>query len=177
MRYLISIFALLAIISCNKNNDEINEPVFSGFYKIDKITSSELIDLNDDGQFSNNLKNEINNYFTNDIYDLEIRPNFTNDYQHKLISFYLPEPYFYLDYPGHPNGYVEYARGAFGISYEYKGEITLMNQSENKESTNVKEFKLLENSKIKATIQKKYYDFGLNEWRNLNLEIIYRKNE
>ncbi len=181
MKYLNSIIALLVcviIISCNKNDENTNnELFFSGFYQIDKMTSLELIDLNDDGQFSYDLKNEINNYFNNEIYDLEIRPNNTNDNQYKLINFYLPEPYLHFDYPGHPNGYVEYARGAFGINYVYNENIILNDQSENKEFGIVTEFELMENSQIKATISKKYYDFGINKWKNLNIEVVYIKVE
>ncbi len=102
MKYLNSTIALLVcviIISCNKNDENTNSEIFfSGFYQIDKMTSLELIDLNDDGQFSYDLKNEINNYFNNEIYDLEIRPNYSNDNPYKLISFYLPEPYLNFDY-------------------------------------------------------------------------------
>ena len=181
MKYLNSIVALLVcviIISCNKNDENTNDELFfSGFYQIDKMTSLELIDLNDDGKFSYDLKNEINNYFNNEIYDLEIRPNNTNDNPYKLISFYLPEPYLNFDYPGHPNGYVEYARGAFGIKYEYNENIILNDQSETKEFCIVTEFELMENSQIKATISKKYYDFGINEWKNLDIEILYVKVE
>lgn len=180
MKYLISsvtLFVCLLIISCNKNDENTNELFFSGFYKIDKMQSLELIDLNNDGQFSYDLKNEIDNYFNNDVYDLEIRPNYTNDTQDKLISIYLPEPYLYFDNPSNPNGYVEYARGAFGITYEYNENILLNDQSESTEIGLVTAFELIENSQIKATISKKYYDFGSNAWKDLNIEIVYIKVE
>lgn len=176
LNLIIALFLVAFLISCSSNNDNSNNELpFAGFYKMDRINSSVIVDLNNDGQLSNNLKSEIEYYFNNDQYDLEIRPNYTNDNQAKLISFYFPEPYLTFEYLIEPNGYVEYARGAFGLSFDYQNEFILGDQSQNTEFAIINELELLINDQIRAVILKKYYDFNINDWRELNIEIVYTK--
>ncbi len=179
MKNLPLFFTLISlgfIISCSSKNDEsIQELPFTGFYIINSLNSSEIVDLNGDGQLSDDLKTEIDFYFNNEIYDLEIRPNNTNDNQAKLISFSFPQPYLTFELPGSTNGYVEYARGGFVLSFDYQEEFILGDQSENMEIASISDLELLTNGQIKATILKRYYDFAINDWRDLNIEIVYTK--
>ena len=164
------------IISCSYNEEDLNQELsHTGFYIIDRINSSDVVDLNDDGQLSNDLKTEIDYYFNSEIYDLEIRPNYTNDNQAKLISFYFPQPYLTFESPSKLNGHVEYAKGGFSIIFDYQNEFILGDQSQNTEIAIIDDLELLMNGQIKAVILKKYFDFGINDWSNLNIEIVYTK--
>ena len=177
MRNLTSYFILIALItfsSCNQNDNEIDDNSISGFYKIESINSKILVDLNGDLQKSFDLKNEINDYFNNYDYDLEIRPNFTNETDFKLISFYFPEPSLSFDYPGHPNGFVEYAKNSVGFQYQFNNNKFLIIEPEN-DFIIIDKIELVDNGKIKSTILKDYYDFDRQNWIKLEIEIIYNK--
>lgn len=169
------VFIILIIFSsCNLNDQEIEEKLFNGFYKIESISSQKLVDLNGDLQKSYDLKVEINDYFNEFDHDLEIRPNYSNDNESNLISLYFPEPYLSFEYPSHPKGFVEYAKNGVGFNYEFKDNQFLLTDTSN-EFVTIDEIELLEYGKIKSIISKDYYDFALQDWTNLKIEIIYSK--
>ena len=177
MKNLTHYFIFIILInfsSCNQNDNEIEENLFNGFYKIESITSNELVDLNGDLQKSYDLKTEINDYFNENEYDLEIRPNYTNDNESKLISLYFPEPYLSFEYPSHPQGFVEYAKNSIGVKFEYENDRFLLSEIDN-DIIVIDKIELIENGKIKSTISKDYYDFQIQNWINLNIEIIYTR--
>lgn len=179
MKNLTHYFIFIILInfsSCNQNDNEIEENLFNGFYKIESITSNELVDLNGDLQKSYDLKTEINDYFNENEYDLEIRPNYTNDNEGKLISLYFPEPYLSFEYPSHPQGYVEYAKNSIGVKFEYENDRFLLSEIDN-DIIVIDKIELIENGKIKSTISKDYYDFQIQNWVNLKIEIIYTRME
>ena len=179
MRNLTSYFIFIILTtfsSCNQNDNEIEDNSISGFYKIESINSKVLVDLNGDLQKSFDLKNEINDYFNNYDYDWEIRPNYTNETEFKLISFYFPEPSLTFEYPSHPNGFVEYAKNSVGFQYKFNNNKFLIIKSEN-DFISIDKIEFIENEKIKSTILKDYYDFDIQNWRKLEIEIIYTKME
>jgi len=179
MKNLTHYFIFIILInfsSCNQNDNEIEENLFNGFYKIESITSNELVDLNGDLQKSYDLKTEINDYFNENEYDLEIRPNYTNDNESKLISLYFPEPYLSFEYPSHPQGFVEYAKNSIGVKFEYENDRFLLSEIDN-DIIVIDKIELIENGKIKSTISKDYYDFQIQNWINLKIEIIYTRME
>ncbi len=172
-RYFIFIF-LINFSSCNQNDNEMEENIFSGFYNIESINAKTLVDLNGDSHKSYDLKNEINNYFNDNEYDLEIRPNYTNETEFKLISLYFPEPNLSFEYPSHPKGFVEYVKNGVGFQYEFTDNKFLIMEPDN-EIVVIDKIELIENGKIKSTILKDYYDFEIQNWRKLEIEIIYSK--
>ena len=177
MKYLTYYFVFILLItlsSCNQNDTEIEESLITGFYKIETMSSNKLVDLNGDSQKSYDLKSEINDYFNELAYDLEIRPNYTNDTKTKLISLYFPEPYLSYEYPSHPNEYVDYGKNGVGFNYEIKDNLFLLAESNN-EFVTVDKIEILENGKIKSMISKDYYDFSIQNWTNLKIEILYSK--
>jgi len=179
MKNLTHYFIFIILInfsSCNQNDNEIEENLFNGFYKIESITSNELVDLNGDLQKSYDLKTEINDYFNENEYDLEIRPNYTNDNESKLISLYFPEPYLSFEYPSHPQGFVEYAKNSIGVKFEYENDRFLLSEIDN-DIIVIDKIELIENGKIKSTISKDYYDFQIQNWINLKIDIIYTRME
>ena len=173
--YLVFIM-LIALSSCTQHDAEIEESLITGFYKIETISSNKLVDLNGDSQKSYDLKSEINDYFNDLAYDLEIRPNYTNDTKTKLISLYFPEPYLTYEYPSHPNGFVEYGKSGVGFTYEFKDNQFLLDGS-NKEFVTIEKIERLQNGTIKSIISKDYYDFSIENWTNLKIEIVYSKME
>lgn len=176
LTYYFVFILLIALSSCNQNDTEIEESLITGFYKIETMSSDKLVDLNGDTQKSYDLKSEINDYFNDLAYDLEIRPNYTNDTKTKLISLYFPEPYLSYEYPSHPNGFVEYGKSGVGFTYEFKDNRFLLDGSNN-EFVSIDKIELLENGKIKSMISKDYYDFSIQNWTNLKIEIMYSKME
>ncbi len=176
LKYYFVFILLITLSSCNQNDTEIEESLITGFYKIETMSSDKLVDLNGDTQKSYDLKSEINDYFNDLAYDLEIRPNYTNDTKTKLISLYFPEPYLSYEYPSHPNGFVEYGKSGVGFTYEFKDNRFLLDGSNN-EFVSIDKIELLENGKISSMISKDYYDFSIQNWTNLKIEIMYSKME
>jgi hypothetical protein len=176
LKYYFVFILLITLSSCNQNGTEIEESLITGFYKIETMSSDKLVDLNGDTQKSYDLKSEINDYFNDLAYDLEIRPNYTNDTKTKLISLYFPEPYLTYEYPSHPNGFVEYGKSGVGFTYEFKDNRFLLDGSNN-EFVSIDKIELLENGKISSMISKDYYDFSIQNWTNLKIEIMYSKME
>ena len=176
LKYYFVFILLITLSSCNQNDTEIEESLITGFYKIETMSSDKLVDLNGDTQKSYDLKSEINDYFNDLAYDLEIRPNYTNDTKTKLISLYFPEPYLTYEYPSHPNGFVEYGKSGVGFTYEFKDNRFLLDGSNN-EFVSIDKIELLENGKISSMISKDYYDFSIQNWTNLKIEIMYSKME
>jgi len=74
------------LFSCSEDDSEIERYAFAGFYQIQTIHSNKLVYLNGDSQKSRDLVSEINDF----EYNLEIRPNYTNITENKLISLYFP---------------------------------------------------------------------------------------
>ena len=176
LTYFFVFILLITLPSCNLNDREIEENLFNGFYKIESISSDKLVDLNGDLQKSYDLEAEINDYFHEFGHDLEIRPNYSNDNESKLISLYFPEPYLRFDYPSHPKGFVEYAKNGVGFNYEFRDNLFFLSETSN-EFVTIDKIELLEYGKIKSNISKDYYDFAIQDWTNLKIEIIYSKME
>ena len=176
LNYFFVFIILISLSSCSQNDQEIDENLINGFYKIESISSKKLVDLNGDLQKSYDLKAEINDYFKEFDYDLEIRPNYSNDNDSKLISLYFPEPYLSFEYPSHPKGFVEYAKNGVGFNYEFKDNLFLLTETSN-EFVTIDKIELLDYGKIKSIISKNYYDFAIQGWTNLEIEIIYSKME
>lgn len=164
----------ISFFACENDDSESSLSLISGFYQIESMTSKDSVDLNGDGVKSTNLKTEIDHYFNNQAHDLEIRPNHTNDTQFKLISIYFPEPNLSFEFPGSPEGYVEFAKNSVGYQYEFDNNEFQLMPSEN-EFIEVIGFELINDVSIQSTIRKSYYDFEIPDWRMLEIEISYTK--
>ncbi|MGB3775853.1 MAG: hypothetical protein WA951_11405 [Leeuwenhoekiella sp.] len=162
--------------SCSGHDSEVEENAIGGFYKIESIHSDTPVDLNGDSQRSEDLMTEIDYYFTNSIYDMDIRPNYTNDTDDKLISIYFPEPYLTFDVPSNPNGSVEYVKNGIAFRYVLQNGQLELDETEN-EFIVINNMELLGFGSIGARMSKAYYDFSTKKWLNLKLEIIYSKKD
>jgi len=167
-----TLFLLIFLLSCNDSEDL---SAFVGHYHIDSMTSSELVDLNGDNQLSSNMMLEIDNYFDNTIDHLEVRPHASNDNKAQLIALMLPQPYLSTDYPGHPQGYVEYASSGLLLMYDYNDGVVTQEQKGGFDIAILQDLEVLDNGKVKVVIEKEYYDFNSANWKDLNIEILYSK--
>ncbi|WP_141719738.1 hypothetical protein [Roseivirga misakiensis] len=173
-KHTLFFFAILIFTSCDNEDSDVDINTISGFYSIESMTSAVAVDLNGDDEKSTDLKSEIVDYFNDQSYDLEIRPNATNDTEFKLISIYFPEPNLSFDYPSQPDGYVEYAKNSVGYQYEFDNSEFKLMPSDN-EFIEVLSLELVDQGKIQSTISKDYYDFEIQDWRTLKINIIFSR--
>jgi hypothetical protein len=170
----IALLIVISFLSCSKDDNEYDENLIDGYYKIQSITSSIAVDLNGDSQITTDLKKEIDFYFfddDNNNYDLEITSNFTND---RSISFYYPETDLSFIYPQYPKGYVDFYKKLNVFAFDYQNDKFLFTQSET-DVVEIKTIELIQKDYIKSTVSKEYYDFEIENWRKLDIEIIYYK--
>ncbi|MFY0593088.1 hypothetical protein [Roseivirga sp.] len=176
LKHTLVFIALISFASCDNEDTNVDTSFISGFYQIASITSNEAVDLNGDTETSTDLKTEIDDYFKDNdyAYDLEIRPNTTNDTEFKLISIYFPEPNLSFDFPSRPQGYVEFAKNSVGYQYEFENDKFTLMPSDN-DFIQVLSLELANDNKIQSTVSKSYYDFEIEDWKTLEIVIVYRK--
>lgn len=177
MKHLKTTLLLIGFIgfsACDNDDTNTDLSLISGFYQVESMISKDSVDLNGDGEKSRDLKTEINDYFNDHDYDLEVRPNSTNDTEFKLISIYFPEPNLSFEFPSSPDGYVEFAKNSVGYQYEFNNNEFQLMPSEN-QFIEVDSFELADDGRIQSTLTKSYYDFEIQDWRMLEIEVVYVK--
>lgn len=179
------LITFLMIIGCDDKdpiNDEFEQ--YTGNYKTISFKSNIAVDLNNDKVTSKELINEINSF---DFNDLEIRPHENQLNSTKLISFFFPKTWISFQYPGSPEGWVEFLDYGFSTTYQFKDnsfslkensfveESYIDNVESNKEVKINSDLAVIDDKHLKISISKEYYDFNTNNWIMLDLEILYEK--
>ncbi|WP_350293529.1 hypothetical protein [uncultured Croceitalea sp.] len=173
--FILTIINFILVLSCESDDTNLDLKKIQGFYKIDKIYSDQEVDLNGDAVRSTNLKREINDYFNNLFYDLEIRPNYTNKTDTELITLSYPQPNLSFDYPSQPDGFIEYARQ--GISFHYKLVDNTFIFDANDEFIKINKLELLQPGNVIAHFSKIYYDFSTQNWTEIKIIAIYKRQD
>lgn len=188
----------ILFFSCSKNEGEIKLNNFSGYYKIQSISSSLPIDLNNDGLKTNNYLQEIKSNYTsfngeiiNFGYDNELRNNFAQvrptknqSNNTKFLDIRFPIQRIDSIYQGN-NSFVplnmEYRKMYTAFIYKLTDndveiESDPFNQFEYNNINNfeinritITEFEILFNFKV--------YDFTVNKYVETRLKAKYEKTQ
>ncbi|WP_417884914.1 hypothetical protein [Zunongwangia sp.] len=173
----LSIFVIF-VISCSTSDQEDKSiPLYSGRYKITSFESSKAVDLNNDGTSNMDLSKETAFFFTNSIYEIEIRPMIDQDNYAKLISFSFPEASLSF-YDSERTDYnLDYIDASFGTSYEEVDGHVVLEQNEFDPFGAIENFELDNHTEtqIHLTLYKDYYNFESDSWEELKIEVGYKK--
>ena len=172
--YITLIIFSTLFTSCENESLEIESSIeYDGFYEIESMTSNQNVDLNNDSVNSQNLLEEIPNYFDNNSFDIEIRKLEKTDPFELLLAIYLPEPNELID---QPFSTIYYNRKAyFERINPFDNQMLLNNEFEINNTLTLFELSVMENDRISARLNQRFYDFQTNSWRNLDIEIKYKK--
>ena len=172
--YITLIIFSTLFTSCENENLEAESSIeYDGFYEIESMTSNQNVDLNNDSVNSQNLLEEIPNYFDNNSFDIEIRKLEKIDPFELLLAIYLPEPNELID---QPFSTIYYSRKAyFERINPVDNQMLLNNEFEINNTLTLVELSVMENDRISARLNQRFYDFQTNSWRNLDIEIRYKK--
>jgi hypothetical protein len=149
------------------------------------MTSNVAVDINDDGYASNDMMDEMSDFFElsyKHYYDLEIKYNQYAGSSAKLIDFRLPHMNMYFEYPSTPQGFNTYTNSGphYLFEYDYKNKVIhldvpeISNQS-GEDFGRAEQVDIVNDDTINATVKKKYYDFHTAKWVELMLDIKYYK--
>ena len=186
----------LIIFSCSKNEDETYINDFSGFYKIQSISSSVLIDINNDGLQTNDYLQEVKSNYTsyngeiiNYGYNNELRHNFAearptpNQSNHaNLLDISFPAQRIDSIYQGN-NNYVkmnmEYRKLSTSFIYKISNNNIAIESDpfHQFEYYNIDNFKInrLNKNEFEIKFDLPIYDFHENDWIITNLTAKYIK--
>ncbi len=183
----LGISLLIALLSACTTNDEKSEQTLpiAGYYKVRSMTSNIAVDINDDGHASNNMLDEMSDFFElshRHYYDLEIKHNQYTQSKSKLIDFKLPHMNMYFEYPSTPQGFNTYTNSGphYLFEYDYKKKVIHLNVPEfsnqsGEDFGRADHVDVVNDDTINATVKKKYYDFRTAQWVELTLDIKYYK--
>jgi hypothetical protein len=195
---IVGLFSLtiLVVVSCSKSEDETNVNDFSGFYKIQSISSSLPIDLNNDGFKTNDYLQEVKSNYTsyngeiiNYGYDNELAHNFAEarplPYQSnnaKILDLRFPVQRIDSIFQGNNNFVkmnMEYEKLITGFIYKLTtNNIEIESDPFNHfEYYNINNFEINRLSKEVFEINFDFhvYDFSDNEWTETRLKAKYIK--
>jgi hypothetical protein len=186
MKNLSFLFLILIVVACSDDNSPDKQIAqLSGSYAIVSFQSNIEVDLNNDGESSDELMGEINSFGLN---DLEIRPQGQQLNQTQLVSFFFPKTWITFQYPNEPDGYVEFIDYGFGTQYNLTGETLSLNDRQyieesfidnvesNREVRLTSDLRIIDANHLGLSLTKEFYDFNSNDWISLNIEIEYEKN-
>jgi hypothetical protein len=178
---------LVALLSACTTNDDVTEQTLpiAGYYKVRSMTSDVAVDINDDGYASNDMMDEMSDFFElshRHYYDLEIKHNQHTGSSAKLIDFRLPHMNMYFEYPSTPQGFNTYTNSGphYLFDYDYKNkaihlEVSEVSNQSGEDFGRVEQVDVVNDENINATVKKKYYDFSTAQWVELTLDIKYHK--
>ncbi|WP_162055368.1 hypothetical protein [Pontibacter pamirensis] len=189
--YSLVFLAMLLATACKKDE---KRPSVGGCYKVESLVTDRLVDLNNDGEVSTNVMEEIsqsnlNPYGFGFNYPhsyLEIRPTkyHDNTFHHLYIPF--PDSHLTFDYKDSPNGVVYFSRNlngvGYGYSYDEKNKLIHLDRTNVEEKNEelwgkLEDIKLIEKDTLELLISKNYYDFSTANWTKLQLIGIYARVE
>ena len=158
------IFITGLIISCSKERSEIVGITLEDYqYKITSFTSQNSIDINNDGIANTDMLLELSDYFL-PSYDLRILV------KRELVLYDFFLPFQNIDY----SDYVQFTKFGYSIITEEKFDL-IENYDLNNE-TKVISFEKISELEYKLTLEKKYFDFNLNQDVNCRFNITYELN-
>lgn len=185
LKFYFSLAFLLALLSCSNDEPLDNQlEQYAGNYQIVSFESNVAVDLNNDGNASEELLDEISSFGRN---DLEIRPAVAQTNQAKLLSFFFPKTWITFQYPSSPEGSVEFLDYGFATHYEFDGSTFLLEDKRYIEASNIdnietnrtvtitSELQVINSDHLSMSIAKEYYDFSSGEWVLLNIAVTYEK--
>jgi hypothetical protein len=175
IRTLLLIAVSFCIASCNNDDgkDAVAISPYAGYYTITEAQSDVPVDLDDNGTAHTDLMAEIEDFhhMPGDIF-LEER---TNGY--KSMNFHIPHP----NIPDDMSITVAYAHAAWGVRFEYSystNEITFIGDTNSdyyREFGVVQSIEILNDTTLKCVLKKDYYDYQLNDMRNIQLTLTFQK--
>ncbi|RZL34748.1 MAG: hypothetical protein EOP00_31055 [Pedobacter sp.] len=193
----LGLLGLTAILfSCSKNEDETNVNDFGGYYKIQSISSSLSVDINNDGLKTNDYLQEVKSNYTsyngeiiNYGYDNELRHNFAearpteNQFNNtNFLDIRFPAQRIDSIYQGNDN-YVkmnmEYRKLSTSFIYKISNnnieiESDPFDQFEYYAITNF-EINRLNKNEFEIKFDLPIYDFHENDWITTRLTARYIK--
>lgn len=173
----LSIFVIF-VISCSTSEQEDKSiPSYSGHYKITSFESSKAVDLDNDGTSNTDLSKETGLFFTNSIYEIEIRPMIDQENYAKLISFSFPEASLNFYDTERTDYNLNYIDASFGTSYEEVDGHLILEQNDFDPFGTIESFELDHHTEdqIHLTLHKDYYNFESGSWEELKIEAYYKK--
>jgi len=186
-RVLLLISGMLFLnFGCSSDDNQAENDLkrVTGFYKVISFESNKMVDLNGDGVLSTELLDEINIFQYQQQGYLEIRPTYNN---RNFLWFTIPHTNLTIENTSDPNGYVIFTRSGFSTWYDLVGDsINLEDYSYEYDSwvDNVKtvrevfldpSMEIIDESHLSLKLTKEYYDFNINDWTPLEINIIYEK--
>lgn len=180
------LFLSLLVMACDSDDQatDVRYRQYTGNYKIVSFKSDIAVDLDHDGIASNELMDEIGTFDSR--YDLKIRPNDNESSKIRLLDFSFPKTYLRFS-PTFPEGRVSFLGYGFTTRYQFENssfkledtsyvEHAYINNVEADKTVYLNShLKILDPTHLTLTINKKFYDFSINEWIMLEIEVVYEK--
>lgn len=186
----------LAMLLATACKDELDDkvPSIAGYYRIESLDADRQVDLNNDGNVSTNVMEEISqsninvqyNFNSPDSY-LEITPTKYNNTFNQYLYIPFPDPRLTFEYTDSPNGAVTFLRNDLnGIGYRYsydeKNKVIYLDRTDVEQRNEefwgkLVDIKLIEKGRLELLVSKNYYDFRTASWIRLQLIGIYARVE
>ncbi|MBC3540914.1 hypothetical protein ACFSC6_22505 [Rufibacter sediminis] len=186
----LALFASLLVASSCAPDDapEDQSPSIAGLYRFAAMNSAEKVDLNKDGKASTNLLEEIDDYnFQYPVAKLELRPTKYNNSGYQLIDIFFPHPNLTSYTDSNARAIVLHTNNSLnGTGYTYTFDertkaIEIVrpahHQKTEEEWGRLNSLTILGTNQLTANVTKTYYDFQTNNWRKLNITVVYEKVE
>ncbi|MFT2008732.1 hypothetical protein ACMA1I_08670 [Pontibacter sp. 13R65] len=192
---VISLFFLIMLLPTACKETENNKaPSIAGYYKIESLYADRQVDLNNDGNVSTDVMEEVSRNRFNRQYNfdspsayMEIRPTKHNHTTHQYLYVPFPDPRLTFEYTDSPNGAVTYLRNELnGIGYKYsydeKNKLIYIDRTDVEEKNEefwgqLVDMKVIEKDRLELLVSKNYYDFVTASWIRLQLTAIYVRVE
>lgn len=179
-KLLLASILTLTFLGCSDDNDDFTKENLVDYYNIISYKSDKYVDLNNDKKTSTNLMDEIDILNKEENF-LEIRPNIN------IISFNIPLTLINYDYPSAPDGYANFVKYGFLTPTTLSDKVIVIKNNSyiesnytgnviSKKNVSIENLKILDNNRLSTTITKSYYDFSTKQWIELNIEVIFQKN-
>jgi len=184
MKFFNVFFLLLFMMSCVSEEEAKNVNLYAGQYKVASFRSDVAVDLNNDKTSSKELTSEINSF---GLGDLDIRPGEPQINDAKIISFLFPKTEISFQYNSSPEGFVQFLDYGFITAYDFTDNAFKLTESsyieqafiDNVESNKTVRLNgnlnVVDNTHLKLSLNKAFYDFNRKDWVMLNIEVIYER--
>lgn len=163
-----------------RNNGSSSSSSLAGSYNLIAMTSDMEVDLNNDGNISNDMFLEVDASFFDTSSELVIKPVIYNNNLEEIMSFSLPHSNVVVSTPDNP-GSVSFTKSGLGYIFQFNKTsqtITLENNDPNRDPAvygAMESVKLLSPGKLQAVFKKYFYDFAAKKWQMLTLTCVYIK--
>jgi hypothetical protein len=165
MKYIIlAVFSLIFIFSCKKNSGIVNGyPLEQRLYLINSFTSLQgAVDINNDGNTNTNMLLETINIGGNYDFRVDIRREAV------YYSFGFPKQNITDSY-----GSVWFS--GYGYSLTKESDFDLIEEEILDDETKIISFEKTSGTEYKLILEKKYYDFHMDQYFNGIFKILYEE--